>query len=352
MIHDIFISYSRRNLQQVIAIRDELKEQVDVDSWIDLKGIESGEQFVNVIIKAIDEAKVVLFMISKDSMLSDYTKKEVMYARNVGKKIVPIVLDGSKLSGWFLFEFGVVDYVDIQDPMQKSKFFDNVRGWLGLTDNDEGPLDFFETGMHYYLKQEYNVAFDWFMKAAKFGKCIGLLHKQGMGVPQNDIEALRWYRKAAENGSTDAKYNIGKCYYYGRGVEIDLKEAAHWFEVTANVGFVKGQSSIAYCYLNGEGVPKDFEKAVMWFEKAAKSGRPTSQYHLGYCYYYGMGVKQDYHKAFYWFEQASEKNHAAAEYYLGLCYYNGYGVPQNLDKARICFRKSVKQGYEEARKYL
>jgi len=47
--YDIFISYSRQNLQQVIAIRDELKEQVGVDSWIDLKGIESGEQFVNVI---------------------------------------------------------------------------------------------------------------------------------------------------------------------------------------------------------------------------------------------------------------------------------------------------------------
>ena len=61
MVHDIFISYSRRNLQQVIAIRDDLKEQIGVDSWIDMKGIESSEQFVNVIIKAIDEAKIILF---------------------------------------------------------------------------------------------------------------------------------------------------------------------------------------------------------------------------------------------------------------------------------------------------
>ena len=168
MAHDIFISYSRYNLQQVIAIRDELKEQVGVDSWIDLKGIESGEQFVDVIVKAIDEAKVVLFMTSKASMQSEYTKKEVMYARNVGKKVVPIVLDGSRLSGWFLFEFGVVDYIDIRDPLQKKKFHDNIKGWLGLTDNDEGPLDFFEVGMHYYLKKDYKVAFDWFMKAAKY----------------------------------------------------------------------------------------------------------------------------------------------------------------------------------------
>ena len=90
--YDVFISYSRRDLQQVIAIRDDLKELSRIDSWIDLKGIESGEQFINVIIKAIDEAKVVLFMISEASMQSEYTKKEVMYAKNIGKKVVCVVL--------------------------------------------------------------------------------------------------------------------------------------------------------------------------------------------------------------------------------------------------------------------
>lgn len=331
MTHDIFISYSRRNLQQVIAIRDELKETIGVDSWIDLKGIESGEQFVNIIVKAIDEAKVVLFMISEASMRSEYTKKEVMYARNIGKKVVPIVLDGTRLSGWFLFEFGVVDYVDIQDPMQKQKFHENVRGWLGLVDNDEGPLDFYETGMHYYLKQDYKVAFDWFVKAAKFeyaealyyiGLCytyghgapvdyakamewyqkaslqnhaeaqnrIGILYKHGYGVQKDDGMALKWYRLASENGSLEAQYNIGKCYYYGRGIELNLEEAARWFEKTAKEGFVKAQSSIAYCYLNGEGVPQNYEMAVQWFEKAAKAGTPVAQYYLGYCYYHGLGV--------------------------------------------------------------
>ena len=63
MEHDIFISYSRKDLKQVIAIRDEIKDRLGADSWIDLKGIESGEQFVSVIINAIDKAKIVLFMI-------------------------------------------------------------------------------------------------------------------------------------------------------------------------------------------------------------------------------------------------------------------------------------------------
>lgn len=209
MAKDVFISYSRRDLQQVIGIRDEMKELSRVDSWIDLKGIESSEQFVNVIIKAIEEAKVVLFMISEASMQSEYTKKEVMYAKNIGKHVVPVVLDNSRLSGWFLFEFGVVDYVDIHDPIQRQKFHENLRSWLGLTDNDEGPIDFFDVGMHYYLKQEYQVAFGWFAKAAKFDYAeaqyyIGLCYAQGTGVEKDYEEAMKWYLKAAAQKHPDA----------------------------------------------------------------------------------------------------------------------------------------------------
>ena len=37
MSHDIFISYSRKDLKQVIAIRDEIKETIGAESWIDIK---------------------------------------------------------------------------------------------------------------------------------------------------------------------------------------------------------------------------------------------------------------------------------------------------------------------------
>lgn len=391
--HDIFISYSRHDLQRVIAIRDELKELAGVDSWIDLKGIESGEQFVNSIVKAIDQSKVVLFMVSQASMQSEYTKKEVMYARNTGKKVVPIVLDGKPLSGWFLFEFGVVDYVNIDDPVQKQKFHDNVRSWLGLTDAEDGPLDFFETGMHYYLKQDYDVAFEWFMKAAKYGfaeaqyriglcylnghgvpidytqamewyqkaaaqnhaaaqNAIGLLYKHGMGVESDNEKALQWYRKAANNGSLEAQYNIGKCYYYGRGIAINYSEAVKHFLATAEKGYDKSLSTLGYCYLMGEGVPTDYRKAIYWLDKGAHAGTPAAQFHLGRCYYHGLGVDVDYDKAIHWFRQSVKHNHGAAEYYLGLCYMNGYGVEKDEAAAQVCFRKAVKQGYEDAARYL
>ena len=233
MTHDIFISYSRKDLQQVISICDELKEKIGASSWIDFKGIESGEQFVNVIIEASDRAKVVLFMFSASSLQSEYTKKEIMYARNVGKKIVPVIIDNSHLSGWFLFEFGTVDYVDIHNELHKQKFHENLKSWLGLENNGQGPQDFFDVGLHYYLKKEYAVAIEWFMKAATFVYAdaqyyIGLCHNHGYGTATDYGKALEWYGKAAGQNHSDAQYNIGLLYKFGLGVEQDDEMALTW----------------------------------------------------------------------------------------------------------------------------
>jgi hypothetical protein len=41
---------------------------------------------------------------------------------------------------------------------------------------------------------------------------------QGRGVPQSDVEAARWYRKAADQGDAGAQYNLGLMFDQGRGV--------------------------------------------------------------------------------------------------------------------------------------
>ncbi len=50
----IFISYKRQDKDKVFHIVDEIRWMTGVDCWIDIEGIESGDQFQNVIIEAID----------------------------------------------------------------------------------------------------------------------------------------------------------------------------------------------------------------------------------------------------------------------------------------------------------
>ena len=67
MPHDIFISYSRKNLDAIKPIKEELESQ-GFSCWMDLEGIVSGtRQFSQRIIDAIDDAKCMLFFLSTDS---------------------------------------------------------------------------------------------------------------------------------------------------------------------------------------------------------------------------------------------------------------------------------------------
>jgi TPR repeat protein len=49
-------------------------------------------------------------------------------------------------------------------------------------------------------------------------------------VEQDDAEALRWYRKAADQNNGSSKYHIGMFYAEGRGVSRDLGQAHAWME--------------------------------------------------------------------------------------------------------------------------
>ena len=138
--YDIFVSYSRADIDIVRKLVDDIHTKSNARCWVDWNGIESGDQFVDVIINAIDKVDTVLFILSDNSMASEFARREIDYARNTGKKIVPVVVDGGKLRGWFLFFFGSVDYIDIKVPMQYDKLLRNIGDWYGADVKSQEPL--------------------------------------------------------------------------------------------------------------------------------------------------------------------------------------------------------------------
>ena len=133
----IFISYSRCDEGIVFPFIDRIERELGPVCWIDKKGIESGSQFEEVIVCAIENSKVVLFMLSDKSIDSKWTKREVLYAEDEGKRIVPVVLDGGKLRKWFKFHFGNVDYIDIRDEEQCEKLLEDMAAWIGVNRNSQ-----------------------------------------------------------------------------------------------------------------------------------------------------------------------------------------------------------------------
>ena len=62
------------------------------------------------------------------------------------------------------------------------------------------------------------------------------MYANGKGVPEDDAEAVRWYRMAAEQSNASAQYNLGVMYYTGRGVLKDATLAHMWLNIAGANG--------------------------------------------------------------------------------------------------------------------
>ena len=77
---------------------------------------------------------------------------------------------------------------------------------------------------------------------------LGIKHDMGKGVPQNYVEAAKWYRLAAAQGNAIAQNKLGTLYYDGKGVTQDYIRAHLWFNLGAASGSadaVKSRDAVA-----------------------------------------------------------------------------------------------------------
>ena len=63
---------------------------------------------------------------------------------------------------------------------------------------------------------------------------------------QDYVEALRWYRKATDQGYIQAQNDLGGMYYEGKGVHQDYAEALRWFRKAAVQGDAAAQYNFGF----------------------------------------------------------------------------------------------------------
>jgi TPR repeat protein len=72
--------------------------------------------------------------------------------------------------------------------------------------------------------------------------------------------------------NTRAQYNLGNEYSIGGVVQKDDVAAVNWYRKAAEQGYAPAQDSLGMHYDGGWGVPQDHALAHMWFNLAAASG--------------------------------------------------------------------------------
>jgi uncharacterized protein len=98
------------------------------------------------------------------------------------------------------------------------------------------------------------------------------MYQTGNGVPKDFVQAVIWYRKAAERGYGVAIDNLGMMYLKGSGVEANPVRAQQLFREAADEGTVLAQLHLGQLLLK-----QDCEEAVRWLRKAADQGNPQAK---------------------------------------------------------------------------
>ena len=73
---------------------------------------------------------------------------------------------------------------------------------------------------------------------------LGLLYRDGKGVPEEYSEALKWFRRSAEQGEAAAQTSLWFMYQEGIGAPQNMSEAAKWYKLAADQGDLTARAAL------------------------------------------------------------------------------------------------------------
>ena len=136
----IFISYSRRDIDQIRRIRDEVESATGARCWMDLRAIESGvKRFTRDIVDGINNCEVLLFMLTENSQHSEFALRELDFADKKGKHVVIINVNDCAMTDEFQFLYGLTDTISWTDVPQREKLLRDLKRWIAEPEPQPDP---------------------------------------------------------------------------------------------------------------------------------------------------------------------------------------------------------------------
>ncbi|MAI84943.1 MAG: hypothetical protein CMM91_08440 [Rickettsiales bacterium] len=141
----------------------------------------------------------------------------------------------------------------------------------------------YKQAIDFYNKKQFRQSIVEFKKVAKNDKFdqdernnsmynLAVIYDNGLGIPTNKNEALKWYKLASENNHKIAQFNLGWIYYHGENTEKNNFEAFKFYKKSALQGYSKAQFNLGILYFLGEGTLKDYVEAYKWFKISSLNG--------------------------------------------------------------------------------
>lgn len=113
-MHEVFLSYSRRDSSQALELADRLRQN-QVQVWLDQHSIQPAASWSSEIVQALDRAKVLIVLLSTASVESDNVVRELSLAFEARKTILPVDLEPVTLPTQFRYPLAGIQRANVQD---------------------------------------------------------------------------------------------------------------------------------------------------------------------------------------------------------------------------------------------
>ena len=178
--------------------------------------------------------------------------------------------------------------------------------WIRKAAEQDMDEAMFQLGYILVGNREFADGIKWLEKGADLNNAdaqyhLGMCYRVGVtGLRRSESKSTKLITLAAKQGHIEAQLALGK-YYYDKS---DYVEAVKWYRMAAEQGNADGQEALAECLLNGEGVAVDRVEAFRWYLTAAEQGNSNAQYMVSECYRNGYGTKKSPTKAAEWLRKS------------------------------------------------
>lgn len=218
-----------------------------------------------------------------------------------------------------------------------------------------------QLGRAYIASSRHFDALRVFRKAAEDGSAyaalwVGNIHARGLGTPVNEDEGAKWYEKAAEAGLLVAMFNLAD-YHFDRAVEGKDPEkhgpqAIQWFERAAGLGNADAMFMLARIYGEGKIGAARKDKHFEWLKRAETYNHPTALGDLAHMYWRGDNVPEDKELARKYAERGEKLDNRVARMVLALLMAFGEGGPEDRPMARQLLEKNAAANHGLSLYYL
>lgn len=224
----------------------------------------------------------------------------------------------------------------------------SMTPWFCLITAVSAPLAYANTGIEAYRSGHYIEAFHDLAHNAKQSAVgddyMGRMYLYGYGVLKNNQHALERLKASATRGHLPAQKTVAR---YMLMQDKNPTEALKWFKKAADQGDIQAQMYCAAAYRFGVGVQKNEDKARNYDIAAAKQGNSLAQASLAEHFLESRHSK-DNRLGLIWVKRAAEQKEPEAQYLLGQVYAEGKLEPKDLEKAKELFDLALASGYSPA----